>query len=828
MTGVEKVRIADTASTSATVNLAGITGVETVESFGSAGTATSFTNVGNVVNLSLANTSGLGTNTVSYTAAASTGTTTQNIALSSATGTGTTTIADVEVVNITAEGGSSLDLIASSATDVNVDATDSTTITLSNAANTALTSISAAESDAKVTFAIDFTLAEVAVTGGSAGDIFSVSGNLGFLDSLDGGDGIDTIYKASGTNVTAVASTLAAISNVEVAAFDAFDDTVVGTQADFTIDMDTLEGVSIISLTARDLGTANVFTLNDLTTTQAANISVGYKTGAIGATVDIDFKDGTGTADAAVVNVSAKAGTTTLIQDTANTADELTVNVGSSDITTTTVTIDAADFDTKLTVTGGSAGRTLDMDGTAITSDTIDMSTVAANIKLQLGADTQTVTLGTGDDLVDMNANYTSADSIDGGDGTDTVLLESASSLTSALNFTNVEKVRFASSANVTLNASGLDNVTIVDGAAVVSAAANVVTLLNFAGSSLDILGANGNAGTQTINAISLSNSFSGSADALTMRIDGTDSTGADDDIDVGDITINGVETLTVTLADLVGLTLGDGAADGIAGNNLTSVTINGGDAGIFYDLGDIVGLAAGRIESVDMSGLVGNVTVEVSGLEDAAIINLGIGTNDVTATEGTGSAQGVTITGNTGADTITGTGLADVINGGGGIDYITGGAGIDTLSGGAGSDTFVYDTIAAAADANNVIDFAAGSTGDVVQFDEITSGAYAALGTNVLVTASLAAALDLGGVFDNAANAVGSNYIVVDTAANIGAIDITVAGGGTGLTVAGMIAVASDTGDIYYDLDGDFADAVVIGTLSITGSLTAANFSIV
>jgi Ca2+-binding RTX toxin-like protein len=310
------------------------------------------------------------------------------------------------------------------------------------------------------------------------------------------------------------------------------------------------------------------------------------------------------------------------------------------------------------------------------------------------------------------------------------------------------------------------------------------------------------------------------------MRIDGTDSTGVDDDIDVGDITINGVETLTVTLADLAGLTLGDGTADGIAGNNLKDVTINGGDAGIVYDLGDIVGLAAGRIESVDMSGLVGNVTVEVSGLEDAAIINLGIGTNDVTATEGSGSTQGVTITGNTGADTITGTGLADVINGGSGTDVITGGAGIDTLSGGAGSDTFVYNTIVAAANANNVIDFTAGTLGDVMRIDVVTYTNYAAADGIVLVTASLATALDTGAVLDNTAGAVGSNYIVVDTAANIAAMDLTAT---TGLTGAGFLAVASDTGDVYYDADGDFSAAsVVVGTLTITGSLTAANFEIV
>jgi hypothetical protein len=84
------------------------------------------------------------------------------------------------------------------------------------------------------------------------------------------------------------------------------------------------------------------------------------------------------------------------------------------------------------------------------------------------------------------------------------------------------------------------------------------------------------------------------------------------------------------------------------------------------------------------------------------------------------------------------------------------------------------------------------------------------------------AAALVAGAVAGSA-----DQNVIVATAAQIGALDFA-----TGAVASGaLIAVASDTGDIYYDADGDFtALSVVIGSITAAeaAALAAGNITIV
>ena len=157
---------------------------------------------------------------------------------------------------------------------------------------------------------------------------------------------------------------------------------------------------------------------------------------------------------------------------------------------------------------------------------------------------------------------------------------------------------------------------------------------------------------------------------------------------------------------------------------------------------------------------------------------------------------------------TINGLADADVITGTSGADTITGGAGIDTVTGGGGTDTFVFDTIVLAADASNIQDFEADD--DILQFDAVTFDAYAA-----------GVAVAVGDVANNLTDA---NTVLVDTVANVitAAVDTT--------NAAGVVFIASDTGDIYFDADGDFAaGAVIIGSITAgeVADLAAGNFVI-
>ena len=145
------------------------------------------------------------------------------------------------------------------------------------------------------------------------------------------------------------------------------------------------------------------------------------------------------------------------------------------------------------------------------------------------------------------------------------------------------------------------------------------------------------------------------------------------------------------------------------------------------------------------------------------------------------------------------GSSQADVIIGGSGNDYIDGGKGTDTLTGGDGSDTFVFNAITSSADAKVIKDFTAGSSGDILQFDVSTYSDYHS-GSATIVNASAAKGLTSW-----------SNDVVVDTEANIDAMNLS------GVTSHHpVLAIASDTGAIMYDADGDFSSGVVI-----IGSLT-------
>jgi len=115
------------------------------------------------------------------------------------------------------------------------------------------------------------------------------------LDSLDGGAGdTDTLLFQSTTNITSVAAAAATITNVERLELESDDNAGGGGAADFTVDLDTTEGVTSILLDANDTGTAAIFTLNDISAAQMGAITNTMVAG--GSTIVLDAKDGSGTA----------------------------------------------------------------------------------------------------------------------------------------------------------------------------------------------------------------------------------------------------------------------------------------------------------------------------------------------------------------------------------------------------------------------------------------------------------------------------------------------------------------------------------------------------
>merc|ERR1712159_226601 len=370
---------------------------------------------------------------------------------------------------------------------VTINAADDTTITLSNANNTNISSITGSGAG-DITYVVDYDLSEIALTGSAADDIFDISaGALGANDTVDGGDGTDKLLYAAAADTTSVAGTddSTTISNVEVLELQSDDNGGAGAN-DFTIDLDTTEGITSIEIDANDTAQAAVVTLNDATATQLSAISLTGDEGG-GVTITLDAKDGTGDADSATITAALGTGDGTLtIADSNNNLESLTITANGD--ANQTIAITDGDFtgdndnDATLTISGGAAARTMTITG-SLSSDTVDLSGVASDttVTLATGID-HTFTGGTGDDEVTMTTGFASTDVIDGGDGTDTLILAPSSSIARPGTVSNVEKLQFGATAGVTVAGANITGVTelILSNAAGLND--NVVTLQNLKG----------------------------------------------------------------------------------------------------------------------------------------------------------------------------------------------------------------------------------------------------------------------------------------------------------------------------------------------------------
>jgi hypothetical protein len=708
LTSVETVRVADsTTAGNTTVNLAGQTGMTDLESYGSAQTGNlNFSNVAAVADLNLSNTSGGGTTTITYTAAAIAGDNTQNIALSTAAQTGDVTIAGVEAIAITSDAASSVSLAVSSATSVTIDgAGTATTVDLDATVNTALITVdaSAVTNTGATTMIIDADLAGdgMTVTGGAGNDIIdSSAGVLGKTDTVDGGDGTDTlrVQATADTTSATIAVAGATISNVEVLELEADDDAGAGAAADFTIDMDLIDGATSIVLDSNDTEFASVFNLDDLSATQAGAISVQGVAGTTnGSTVNLDLADGTGV-NSATVTASVATGNVVTIGDDNGNIESLTVAMNGP--VDTTLTIAAGDFagtaanPGSMTVSGGATGKTMTITGN-IVADTVDLTGVLSNTTMTLGAANHTISGSEGNDTMDFAGNFTASDTIDGNGGTDIVRIAPAASFSGTATLTEVETLRLEASGNVTSRFVSNADVKTIDLDAGVAINGNVNTVSGLTG--LTTITASAETGTtlDDANGLTVLSGFAGTTDAVALN-----TTAVQDTITVGALTLTGLETLNITAT-------GDGDSEmttigGItATTGLKTVTVaSAGYSALGTDhditLGSVGGNTTDAMESFTSTANVGvSVTLDSLATGAAATFSSGGDDVDITGSAGTGlnigmggGTDNLTLTSTAGHVITTGTGAATIAMGTGGSHSITLGTGANALNFDASGDT--------------------------------------------------------------------------------------------------------------------------------------------
>ena len=525
---------------------------------------------------------------------------------------------------------------------------------------------------------------------------------IGAGDNLRGGTGSDTlIISISGTSTGAntISSVISSsVENIQLSNFDTAANllTINGQQFSDVTNV-SLNGSSVNG----DTSITNLAGIVEATIlTGSGDLSLDYQAAAV-----------TGTTDDQIVNVNGVAAGTFTTDDA---MEEVTVvATGSASILTNVVGSQYATLDidatANLTITGALAGTVLTIDASDSTGN---VSVVPANAAL-----VHTVTMGKGDDVVNMGANFnaglTANDILVGGDGQDTLIITESADLAANSNITGFEILQISEAG----------------GSAAVNQVAGITTVEYnaAAGASTTATGVtDGTAMSIIENAATLTHTVTGAANpGTTNTLNVTmDHTTANTDIDLtGGITAAGIEVMSITSSGVTSLATATAAsANSIAtlGNStaLTTINIDGASDLTLTTTGALSALTL--VDGTDATGRI--VVTNASSSATATTVNGGSLGDTLT-----GRAGVDIISGNGGNDTIDGENGNDTLNGGGGDDTITGGAGNDTVTGGDGNDTI--DTEGGndgitAGDGNDIIDIStAAFATNITAADTINGG---------------------------------------------------------------------------------------------------------
>ena len=384
-------------------------------------------------------------------------------------------------------------------------------------------------------------------------------------------------------------------------------------------------------------------------------------------------------------------------------------------------TLSAIETDSLKTVTASSA-----------TGDvTVDLDDQAANLG---------VTMGSGDDTVILGATYTDADTLDGGDGTDTLGLAIAQASGPSKTQSNVSNFENLTITNTIAAAATVNTAYfgVTEGIGFDADATAKVTVQGLTSGSTVVLG-------KDVDDMDLDLNLADAADSgdQSVTIDYNDATAAN----AGDIDLDlaGIELVTFDASD-ESATTATGQAIDIANAQLKTLTITAGANTL-----DFTGTALGTVVS----------TVDASSSAGAGGVKVELSSSAVT---------GATITGTKNADDLTGSSQGDTITVGEGADSVTGGLGTDSID--------LTETTAA----EDVYTYTGG-------LDNLTGFDYGGTATDDNIVLTKAGIETVAGI------TAGSNLNGGDITAGAASLQ-TITGAAT-LSATGNILVANPTGNI-------------------------------
>ncbi|MCD6035796.1 MAG: putative rane anchored cell surface hemagglutinin, partial [Rickettsiales bacterium] len=458
-------------------------------------------------------------------------------------------------------------------------------------------------------------------TGSGSNDTFSfAAANFSSADTIDGGNGTDTLSISDGGTINL--ATLFAGGNLT--SIEAFS---VGAASDITV------GTTNMSITGSSSNDTFRFAATDLSSADTLDGGLGTDTLAVSGAEAIDVSNVTG-----IENITFDS----VVDITLGSTNFNLTSSGSDD----TFRYALANFSSADTINGGLGTDTL-----AITDGgTFNIGTLAANVSA-----VENLTVGTASDITFGTANWnttgssendtfrfaaanlTSADTLDGGLGTDTLVVTTSGTINIS-NVTAIENITFNGATDITLS----------------------TTNFNLTGStSNDIF-------RYALASFSASDTIDGGngTDTLVITDGGT--------FDIGTLGANltSVENLTVGAAADITFGTGNFATTGSSSNdifnfdaaNLTSAdTVNGN--------GGTDTLAVTGTGTIDIR----NIT-DVDNLTLASATNVTYGTNNFSTTGSTGNDSFIFAGSNfSSADSINGNGGTDTlsITGGGTIDLV-------------------------------------------------------------------------------------------------------------------------------------------------------------
>ena len=526
-----------------------------------------------------------------------------------------------------------------------------------------------------------------AFTGSTGNDTFDAGLSTSSLqtlnsgDRLDGGAGTDELIAVVNTAVTPTLVT--GIENV----------TITGTAA-IAVDFANATGIqnltnqsSTAGLILSGFGKATNVTVRD--TNQATQV--------------VTFSDVSGTADSATINVQNLTGSASL---TVAGVETLTLNslgsvsnvVGLSATSTKTLNVTGP-----AGVTLGTLGSTVNKvdasastgtlaNGVSLTTGATGATTIigaAGNDAFTLGASTgaDSVSGGDGNDAITFTANFTTADTVDGGAGT-------TDSLTL---FTVTDAVTASASTPTTYSVTGIETITVGGVGATYGtglAANGSITVANISATATTLNIATTGA-TATYDVLVGAGTVVGPAGSFTLGLGGS----------VASNTAKLLGALTVTdtgagTADSI--TIRNNAATGSGTANYSvwngQNIVSSGYETVTLTSGSTAGGVANAFGTVTVTGDIGGTTAETVNFSGANIVTVGVISADIVdasalTASGTSAAPTITMTTGSTATKVTGSAGIDVLFGSSSSSSVYGGAGNDTINGGAGNDALFGET---------------------------------------------------------------------------------------------------------------------------------------